>query len=115
MAKLPDDPTLDWVFTLQRQCLQLINTARVTELLLFELYGETEATFSDFEAIQNVIDRLQNSYTRLHAILLRIAEAQPNAPTAMLELLEATIVETEGNVAAAQASTGEIQKDWNLP
>ena len=114
MAKLPDDPTLDQVFTLQRQCLQLINDARATELLLLETFGETDATIKPFEDLQNVCDRLQTPYTRLYVILLRLAEAQPSAPIAMLELLEATIVETEGNIAAAQASIQEIWQDWNV-
>ena len=113
MAKLTEE-ILTKIFALQRRLVELIDEAKATELSLFEHFGETEATISDLEQLQNVAERLRNPYSRLHTLLLRVAEYQPTAPAAILNLLAETIKETEATVDAAQASTPEIKKDWNL-
>ena len=53
MANLTDE-TITTVFNLQRRLLQLINEATAADFIIFELHGDTEATISDLEILQNV-------------------------------------------------------------
>ena len=89
MAKLPPD-TLTTIFSLQQRLVELIDEAKAAEYNLFEEYGETEETLPELEQLQNVTERLRNPYSRLYTLALAIAEAQPMAPAAMVNLLERT-------------------------
>jgi hypothetical protein len=113
MAKLPNE-LLTTIFTLQRQLAEGIEEVSATEWELFDRYGETEATISELEELQNARERLNGSYARLHGLLLRILEAQPTASTAMLDLLSQTITHGQFTIDAVQASTREIKRNWNL-
>ena len=64
MANLSEE-TIGTVLNLQRRVLQLINEATATEFILLEQYGETEATISDLEILQNVRERGTTYYVRL--------------------------------------------------
>jgi hypothetical protein len=66
------------------------------------------------EQLQNVAERLRNPYNRLQRILLLIAESQPVADRATLELLVKSLEEASGVLDAAQASTREIKQNWGL-
>ncbi|MDJ0579894.1 hypothetical protein [Crocosphaera sp.] len=44
----------------------------------------------------------------------RIAETQPNASRAMLELLERSIDETQATIAATEATINEEKRGFNL-
>ena len=113
MAKLPDE-TLTTIFNLQRQLADGIEEATATEWLLFEQYGETEATIPELEELQNARERLTQPYSRLSTLLLRVLESQPVASAAVLELLEQTIQQAQTAVDVARASIREVQKNWNL-
>lgn len=102
------------IFSLQRQLGEAIDEASAAEWILFEQYGETEATITELEELQNAKERLMGSYSRLHNLLLRILEAQPTASTAMLEMLSQTIEYGQATVSAVQANTQEIRRNWNL-
>ena len=52
-------------------------------------------------------------YSRLHALLWRIAKSQPIAPDDMLDLLYSSIDSTEVALDASIASLREIQRNWN--
>jgi hypothetical protein len=113
MAKLPEQ-TLTIILNLQRQFFRGIDEATALELMLTQEFGETEASESDLEQLQNIRQRLTDPYSRLSTLLLRVAEFQPLAPTAMLDLLAQTIQRGQAAVDAAQASVEEIRRDWNL-
>ena len=102
MAKLPDQ-TLTLVFNLQRRLLQRINEATATEAIIFEQFGEEE-TFLALQQLQNVRERATSSYSRLYTVLLRIAEFQPRATSAMLNLLTQLIEQTQATDAAQRVS-----------
>jgi hypothetical protein len=114
MAKLPDE-TLTVIFNLLRQLAEGIEEASATEWMLFEQYGETEATIPELEELQNSRERLTEPYSRLHTLLLRILESQPTATAAMLNLLIQTIEQAQAAADAAQASVREVKRNWNLP
>lgn len=46
---------------------------------------------------------------------LGLAEYQPNAPDAMLNLLAQTIQHAEALIGAIEASISETKQNWNLP
>jgi len=114
MAKLPDE-TVSTVFNLQRQLLERIDSATATEVTIFEQYGETEETIPELEQLQNVRERATSSYSRLYTLLLRIAESQPTATSATLELIARSIEQAQATNAASQASVQDIKRNWNLP
>lgn len=86
MAKLPE-ATITTIFTLQRRLLERIDEATAMEAVIFERFGEVEAIFDELEQLQNVRERATSFYSRLYTLLLRVAEAQPTATSAMLDLL----------------------------
>ena len=53
IADLPDR-TITIILELQRRLVQLINQAGATELSVFEIFGETEATASVLEQLTNI-------------------------------------------------------------
>jgi hypothetical protein len=113
MAKLSEQ-TLTRLFDLQRQLVMGIDSATASEAELLAQFGETEATISDLDQLQNVRLRLTDPYSRLCTLLLRVSEFQPFAPAAMLNLLAQTIEQGQAAVDAAQASVLEIRSDWDL-
>lgn len=113
MAKLPEQLILS-ILNLQRQLIEGIDEAAALETLLFQQFGETEENASDLEQIQNIKQRFTDPYARLHNLLLRIAEFQPIAPDAMLDLLIQTMANGQAAIGAGQASLQEIRRDWNL-
>lgn len=114
MAKLPPQ-ILTTVFDLQRRMVELIDEAKAAEYNLFERFGETEATIAELEYLENGTERLRNFYSRLHNLALMIAEYQPTAPSAMLELLTQAIDNAQASADAVEAGTREIKKSWSLP
>ena len=114
MAKVSPQ-TLTIIFNLQRRLVELIDQAKTAEYHLFEDYGETEETIPELEQLQNGAERLRNPYSRLATLTLAIAEAQPIAPTAMINLLSQTVEEASASSDAVEASIMEIKRSWNLP
>ena len=113
MAKLSDE-TLTMTFQLLRQLAEAIELASATEWIFFERYGETPRTIGELEELQNARERLNQSYSRLNTLLLRILEAQPIAANAMLDLWGKAIDNGQANLEAANASIQEIKRGWNL-
>lgn len=113
MAKLPDE-TITIIFNLQRRLLQRIDEASATETIIFELFGEAELIITELEQLQNVRERTRSSYSRLYTLLLRIAESQPVATSATLDLLAQSIEQAEATNASSEATVREIQTDLNL-
>ncbi len=113
MAKLPDT-TVKIVFDLQRRLLERIDEATATEVVIFERFGENEATILELEQLQKVRERATSSYSRLYTLLLRVYESQPLATSAILKLLETSIEQAEATNAAAQASVQDTKRNWNV-
>ena len=112
MAKLKDS-TVKIIFDLQRQLLERIDEATATEAIVFERFGENEARL-ELSQLQNSRERTTSSYSRLYTLLLRVAEAQPEANSATLDLLVESIEQAAAINSASQASIQEIKRDWNL-
>lgn len=113
MTKLPDE-TITTVFALQRRLLERINEATATALNIFEQFGETELTVSELEQLDNIRERATSAYSRLYTLLLRIAESQPVATSATLNLLARSIEQAQATEAASKATIQEIKSDLIL-
>jgi len=113
MTQLPEQTTTI-VLNLQRRLLAIINHATAAGYIILEEYGETEATLIDLEQLQNAGVRAQTYYSRFYTLLLRIAESQPRATTAMLELLARTIEEAHYTADALEATVQEVKSDWDI-
>ncbi len=114
MAKLSPE-ILTNIFNLLRQLAEEIENACSTEWILFEKYGENPRTNNELEELQNVKERLNQSYSRLNILTLRILEAQPIASNAMVNLLSQAIHNGSANLEASHASIQEIKKGWSKP
>lgn len=90
MAKLPDE-TFSTIFSLQRRLLERIDEATATDAAIFERFGEVEETRPELEELQSIRERSTSAYTRLYTLLLRVAEAQPVASSATLNLFTGAI------------------------
>lgn len=99
MAKLSPE-TLANIFNLLQQIAEEIENACSTEWRLFEKYGETSRTINELDELQNIKERLNQSYFRLNILMLRILEAQPIASNAVLDLLTQAINDGLANLAA---------------
>ncbi len=113
MAKLSDE-TLTTIFYLLRQLAKAIQIAGEKEWIFFERYGETSGTIGELEELRSARERLNQSYSRLNTLLLRILEAQPVAANAMIDLLAKAIDNGQSTLSAASASIQEIERGWNL-
>ncbi|MBD2183803.1 hypothetical protein H6S82_29305 [Planktothrix sp. FACHB-1355] len=113
MAELPEETT-NTVFNLQGRLLKIIHQAKATEFAIAQQYGETEATSIDLEQLQNIRERADTYYSRFYRLLGQIAEIQPTATPAMLDLLDRSIAEAQATLDALTASTQEIKRDWNI-
>ncbi len=113
MAKLSDE-ILTIIFSLQRQLLEGIDEAAATESMIFEQFGETEVTLPVLEQLHNVRERLMEPYSRLSALLPRIAEYQPSVPADVLNLLYKTIQQAQAARDATEASVREAKSDFDL-
>jgi hypothetical protein len=114
MANLPEEITAK-VLELQRQLLSVINKTTETTFIILETYGETESTIISLNDLDNIRERANTYYSRFYTLLLRIAESQPTASNAMLEMLEYSIEEAEATIAASEATIKEEKRNWNLP
>ena len=114
MASLPDE-TLINIANLLPRLFQVINLATTTEFNLFEEYGETEETSGELEQVKNAAERLRNLYNRVYGLLLQVAESQPVANRATLELLYRSIKLAEVTADAVEATAQESKRNWNLP
>jgi hypothetical protein len=113
MAQLPEKTTTV-VLELQRRLIGILHQATALSFLILERYGETETTLTDLEQLDNTRDRADAYYSRFFTILRRIAETQPIADSAMLDLLTVAVTEAQVTVDALEATLTETKRDWNL-
>jgi hypothetical protein len=112
VAKLPD-PVITNIFTLQRRLIECIDATTATEFRLFQQFGENAETSPELEELQSIRERLLTPYSRIHALLLRVAESQPTAPSDVLNLLYRTTETGQACLDASIASLQDIQRNWN--
>lgn len=113
MASLPPE-TLNSIANLLPRLFEVIDLATATEFNLFEQYGETNETVDELEQIKNAIERVRTSYNRLYGLTLQVAESQPLASPATLDLLRLTIEQSGSTADAVEATAQETRRTWRL-
>ena len=113
MAQLSKE-TQKIVLELQQNLLVIIHESTSFQFMILENYGETEATLSDLEQLDNVQQRADTYYSRFSTLLRQIAASQPSATSATLALLSRSIEDAQGTVFALRATIQEIKQDWGL-
>ena len=103
------------IFHLQQQIWELIYITTMTTWEILEKYGETDIIILVLEQLDNLKSKLNLAYDRLHIILLRVGESQPNAAVNILVKLNQTMAETEVILELAANNIYQIRKDWKLP
>lgn len=106
--------TLNIIFNLQQRLLKIINEATKFSFVIFTQFGETEATIPELDELQNVRERATSYYVKLYRLSLQIAESQPAATSATLDLLLQSISQAQAITDAGEASNQEIKRNWNL-
>lgn len=114
MAELSEN-IITTVLSLQRQLLFIVHQATATTFTILETYGETEVIVIPLEDLDNIKERANTYYSRFSTLLVRIAESQPLASNAILELLEHSIREAQATIAASEATIKEEKRNLNLP
>ena len=112
MAKLPDNIITN-ILSIQRRIIECIDSTTATEFWLFNSIGETAETLPELEELQNIKERLLSSYSRLHTLLLKVAQSQPAAAEDMLNLLYKASENGQATLDASFASLQDIQHNWN--
>lgn len=114
MAKLPEQTTVT-INTLKQQSIEIVEQATATEFTLFQFFGETDETVSYLDEMKNVAEEAASSFSQLSTLQLNIAQAQPTASSAMLNLLAQVIERTQAKIPALARSVQEVKIEWNLP
>jgi hypothetical protein len=113
MAKLSLQ-TAQTIWDLQHQLLEIIDTARTLELLLFEAFGETARTIPYLDELQNIARQGTERFSRFSTLQIRIANTQPPIPQDLLTIVEITIESTQQKIPALKRSNQEIDREFNL-
>lgn len=113
MATLPDKIT-NTVLELQKQLLSIVDKTTAIAFILLERHGENEKTIVSLNDLDSIRERVTNYYSRFYTLLLRIADAQPIANNAILDLLERSMDEAQANIDASEATIKEEKRNWNL-
>jgi formylglycine-generating enzyme required for sulfatase activity len=113
MANLPDE-ILTTISNLLPRLFQVINVVMETEFSLFEQYGEKDETMGELEQVRNAEERLRTSYNLIYWLMLQVAESQPAANSATLNLLYQSIEQAVATAYAVEATVQETKRNWNL-
>ncbi|GFE68833.1 hypothetical protein [Chroococcus sp. FPU101] len=106
--------TLILITKLVPRLFDVINLATATEYNLFEQYGETEAILYELEQIKNATERARSFYNRLDTLTLQVAESQPIASSAALNLLTLCIEQAQATADAVEATAQETKRTWGI-
>ncbi|PSB57145.1 hypothetical protein [Chamaesiphon polymorphus] len=113
MGKL-NPQTTQTIWDLQRQLLEIIDSAKTLELSLFESFGETERTINYLDELQSIAEQATDRFTRFSTFQIRIANTQPPVSSDIIELVARVIENTQQKIPALERSIQEIRQEWRL-
>jgi hypothetical protein len=113
MGKLNPE-TAQIIWDLQKQLLEIIDTARTLELSLFESFGETDQSIIYLDELQIIAEQATERFSRFSIFQSRIANAQPPVPSDIIELVNRTIETTQARIPALERSIQEIRQEGEL-
>jgi hypothetical protein len=113
MGKLSPE-TAQTIWDLQKQLLEIIDTAKTLELSLFESFGETERSIIYLDELQSIAVQATDRFSQFSTFQSRIANAQPPVPSDIIELVNRTIETTQARIPALERSIQEIRQEGEL-
>jgi hypothetical protein len=113
MAKLGPETT-EIINRLRQEAFDIVDEATALEFKIFDRFGETEQVFSYMAEMKNVSEEAITLLSRLSTLQLQVAQSQPTAAPAMLELLEQAIQRTLVRIPALERSIQEVKMEWNF-
>ena len=113
MGKLKPE-TAQTIWDLQKQLLEIIDTAKTLELSLFESFGETDRSVIYLNELQSIAEQATDRFSRFSTFQSRIANAQPPVPSDIIELVNRTIENTQQKIPALERSIQEIREEGEL-
>lgn len=113
MAKLsPELKTL--LDHLQDRLLEIVNEAKALEFTLLQRFGETPATTRSLDELAEIAEQGGDFYSRITALILRVAESQPIISSDMERLLSSRIATLQARIPALERSIEEVKLEWRL-
>lgn len=76
--------------------------------------GKPKKLYLNSPELKNAAERARVFYNRLYGLVLQVAESQPVANSATLNLLYQSIEQANRIADAVEASVQEIRRSWNL-
>jgi hypothetical protein len=113
MAKL-GAKTTEMINRLKQESIDIVDEATAIEFKIFDRFGETEQVLSYMDEMKNVTEEAIALLSRLSTLQLQVAQSQPAAAPAMLELLEQAIQRTLVRIPALERSIQEVKMEWNF-
>jgi hypothetical protein len=113
IAKLGPETT-EIINRLRQEAFDIVDEATALEFGIFDRFGETELVLSYMDEMKNVADEAIALLSRLSTLQLQVAQSQPAAAPAMLELLEQAIQRTLVRIPALERSIQEVKVEWNF-
>jgi hypothetical protein len=113
MGKLSPE-TAQNIWDLQKQLLEIIDTAKTLELSLFESFGETDRSVIYLDELQSIAEQATERFSRFSTFQSRIANTQPPVPSDIIELVNKTIENTQQKIPALERSIQEIREEGEL-
>lgn len=113
MAKLSPEINKT-LFLIKQTLLEIIDEATAVEFILFEKRGETNETISFLDEMKNVSIQAEDRYFQLSKLEVSIAQAQPIATNAMIDLLTRAIEQNQLRIPTWQRSIQEVKLEWQL-
>ncbi|GFE71077.1 hypothetical protein [Chroococcus sp. FPU101] len=113
MAQLPEEIT-EIFNQLKQQALNVIHSETKVELSLVDSFEETEQILPYLNEMKNISEEAIRTYSQLSTLQLQIAQAQPLASPAMLELLNRAINKSQARIPTWIRSIEEVNQEWNI-
>ncbi len=113
MAKLGPE-TSELINRLRQEAFDIVDDVTALEFKIFDRFGETELVLSYMDEMKNVAEEAIALLSRLSTLQLQVAQSQPAAAPAMLELLEQAIQRTLVRIPALERSIQEVKMEWNF-
>ncbi|HEY9295506.1 MAG TPA: hypothetical protein VIQ31_03875 [Phormidium sp.] len=113
MAELTEE-TLNIAFNLQKRLLQITHQASNLGFMIWEKFGETDATIADLDMLQSVTEQARANYTKLTKQLFELAASRSKSNLMTMNSLSHYCHSIETNISELEVTIAQIQNNQQL-
>lgn len=113
MAKLTEE-TLKIAFNLEKRLLQITDQASNLGFMIWEAFGETDATVADLDILQSVTEQARANYTRLTNQLFELAVSRSKSNLMTLDSLSHYCLSIEASISRLEGSIALVKSNHRL-